>query len=474
MVLRPLAMAVLLILLAWPVSAERPDWLGAIENWVASFNRDRGDITLSLEGLALEEDSDAAALVVFEALRLTFGKAGIATSGPGRLRLAEQEEGLLAFGPAALSAPVTVLKSPAAAAVTWDFDLKRLQGLLDPERRLVRQLDLLLESVVARTGEISRLRAQRMALQGEITPGERGRYDQAALFTIQGLEIRAPDGHQSGLERLVVNVATKDSDPDAMIAWAERMQGAGSRQARDPLPPLDALWRESSVSFLLAGLWAKDAEARHLFWLEDLGLETAVERGSAIDRVTLAFLLEGSGLDYRQSADDSWAKAAGFMPTAWRLPLIVEDIPSDVLGSLLLDIAAGGSPQKGPVIDFEPLFQAMRQAGTRLIVEGLSIAGPAVSLEVGGEVTLDRRHPLGMVGEASFLLGGIEEAAAALQESDDPHAARVAFILSTFLKGLGQAEVGDGGRIVHRYDLQFTADGRSLLNDLPLDRLLGR
>lgn len=479
MLLRPLMLVLSLLMLSAPASAERPDWLGLVQGWIATFNDERQSVSLSLEGLALAEESDTQALVTFAEVRVSYGKAGLATAGPGSLALTLQEDGLYAFGPAELSAPITFLKAPEETPATLDFVLERLEGLFDSEGRLLRRIDLVLVDFVATKDKVSPFWAKRLAVEMLVTPGERGRYDQTALFTTQGLEIDAPDSHV-GLERMVVRIESQDADADAMLAWGERLQATERGQARDPLPPLAALWRKSSVSLLLAGLWAKDETASDLFWLEDLRLETAMERGSALDRLTLSLLLEGSSLDFANSADPKLSKAAGVMPRAWRLPLTIEDMPSAALGNLLQDLAAGGSIQSGPVIspnskiDFEPFFQALRQAGARLLVDELLIAGPAGSLEGGGAMTLDRRHPLGMVGTASFLLGGIKEAEEALKQSDDPDAAQVAFILSTFLKGLGQAEVSDQGEIVYRYELELGADGSSLLNGLPLGSLLGR
>ncbi len=478
MPLRALVCLVVLLVAA-PAAAERPDWRGLVEGWVSDFNSERATVTLSLDGLELAEESDEAALLVFDAIKLSYGRTGLARSGPGSLALALDEAGLIAFGPAELESPITALKAPGEIPVTLAFSLERLTGLYDPERRLLRELDVELAEIEGSRGEEVPLLAKRLAVQGTLTPGERGRYDQEALVTAQGLTIRAPDS-DVGLDRLVLRLETDEADADAMLAWGERLQATERGEGRPPLPPLTALWRKSFGSLLLAGLWAKDKEGQDIFWLEDLRMETGLERGSALDRLSLTFLLEGANLDFQDSADPKLSKAAGVMPQAWRLPLVVEDVPSDALGDLLQDLAAGSSRKKGPVIhpdgkvDFEPFFQALRQAGSRLLIDRLLIAGPAGSLEGGGEVTLDRRHPLGLVGDASFLLGGIKEAEEALKKSQDPDAAKVAFILSTFLKGLGQAEVSDQGEIVYRYDLEFGSDGSSLLNGLPLDSLLGR
>ncbi len=464
-----------------PATAAGTDWLALVEGWLSAFNRDHDELALSLEGLTLAEEGAADARLTFDALVMTYGKLGVARSGAGAVSMAEEEDGLLSFGSAVLEPPVTFLKAPGEEPVSLTFDLQRLEGLIDEEDAILRRFDLLAEEVAAERGGLSILSARRLALEAEVTPLEKRRYDQSALFTLQGVAVEAPD-NRVGLERLVLRVETREGDPDAMIAWSERLQAAERGNARGSLLPLAALWRESGVSFLLAGLWAKDVRGGHLFWLEELRLENAMQRGSALDRLDLTFRLEASGLDFSDSTDEKLASAAGIVPTAWRLPLVVEDMPSEALGALLLELAAGGSRKKGPVIhpdrqsevDFQPLVDAMRKAGSRLVVEDLLIEGPAGSLQGGGAVTLDRRHPLGMVGEASFLLGGIKQAEKALKESGDPDVVKFAFIVSTFLKGLGQAEVGDDGEIVYRYDLKFGDDGSSLLNGLPLDSLLDR
>ncbi len=485
MPVRTLITFLLLLLLVSPATAQdqdaaASDWQGLIDRWLSTFNADHEDMTLSLEGMTLEtKGAEEGAQLGFDALVLRYGEVGVARSGPGGLDLAEAEEGLIAFGPARLASPITVLKLPGAKPLTLDFDLMELDGLVDRDGEVLHRLALQLEDLTARRGDRTPLQASRMALQTEVTPQEMSRYDQSSLLSLQGVTLDAPDG-TLGVERLVARLTNEGVDPDALLAWGERLQAAESGRSRDPLPPLGALWRQSGGSLLLAGLWGKDKAGAPLFWLEDLRLESAMARGSALDRMTVTLLLEGGGLDFSQSSDAKLSKAAGLVPTAWRLPLVVEDLPSEALGSLLLDMAAGGSPQKGPVIDpdrqvdFEPFLQALRRAGSRLVVEDLLIEGPAGAVKGGGAVTLDRRHPLGMVGEATFYLSGIKQAEEALQGSDDPEVAKIGFLVATFLKGLGEAMVGDDGQIVYRYALEFREDGSSLLNGLALDSLLQR
>ncbi len=482
MLQRCLAICTLLSLCLAPVagSADGPEWRPLIESWVEALNEGEEGITLSIEGLALSEESGPSTVARFDGLALTFGKGGSAEAGRGSLSLDASEEGTISFGSLELDGPVTVLGRREPNRVTLTFDVSRLDGTWDGGHFLFSHLDLLIENFLARKEEGEEpVAIRRVSADMLVTPIEGGRYDQSANLVAQGLDIETPDGGMA-LDRLVLQLQSHENDFDAIQAWGERLKAAESGQSRDPLPPIGSMWRDSRVVFLMAGMLAENKNDQQIVWLEDLRIETAIARGEELDRLTLSFLLEGVGLEVEGSADPDLARAAGLTPSHWRLPLVAEGVPDQALGRMILDLVAQESKRKGPVIDPEgkidmmPFFKSLGRVGARLIFEDLLISGPAGSLTGGGRLTLAPQLPFGVFGEVSLSLGGVEEAEEALRATDDPDAAKIAFLFSTFLKGLGSPEVGPDGALVYRYDLHLGEDGSALLNTLPLDGLLDR
>ncbi len=482
MLQRCLAFCAALVLWLAPTagSAEGPEWRPLIDSWVEALNASDDSIDLSIDGLTLSEESGASTLASFDGLAMTFGKSGRAETGPGSLQFEADDDGNITFGSLELSEPITLRGRPQDNRVTLTFELRRLDGTWNEGHELFSHLDLLIEDLLARkTQGEEPVAIRRLSAESLVTPLDGSRYDQSASIAAQGLKIETPDGGLA-LDRLVLQLESHENDIDAIQAWAERLEAAELGRSRDNLPPIGSLWRDNHVVFLMAGMLAEDKSDQQVIWLEDLRIETGIARGEELGHLTLSFLLEGVGLDLEGSADPDLARAAGLTPSHLRLPLVAEGVPDQALGRLILDLASQEKSRKGPVIDPDgkvdmmPFFRSLGRAGARLIFDDLLISGPAGSLAGGGALTLAPQLPFGVFGEVSLSLGGVEEAEEALRAADDPDAAKIAFLFSTFLKGLGSPEVGPDGALVYRYDLQLGEDGSALLNTLPLDGLLDR
>ncbi|GAB5468940.1 MAG: hypothetical protein Kilf2KO_19700 [Rhodospirillales bacterium] len=476
---RVLLSSLLALAVAGPSKAE-PTWQERVEGWLTSLNDRQTGFDLTLDGLSVGPGDRRESEASFEAARLSLDDGGALSVGPGGFRVTALPDDLLGFDRVRLPSPAALQANPSGVALSLAFDLQSLTGTWDEARSLLRDLDLAAADLALTGKAIGEAAAlNRIDLALTTTPTAAGRFDQTLDLVGQGLTLRPPEG-RIRMDRLVLRGKSLGSDPDALEAWSERLQAAESGQARSPLPPIGSLSRESLGSILLAGLQAWSETDEPLFWLEELRMESTFSRGELPNSLTFGLLFEGAGLDLSESQDPDLVQAAGLVPRAWSLPVVFEGVPGEALADLLLDLAAGGSLQQAPVIDperkvdFQPFLRALGAAGTRILVEELTVAGPAGSLSGGADLTLAPRLPHGVFGEATFTLGGIEAVGEALRQIDDPDAAGVAFLITTVIKGLGQPEVGPDGEIVYRYDLKMGRDGTTLLNGLPLDALLDR
>jgi len=473
------------ILLASPALARdtdesEVDWPAMVQSWIADFNESHEDLSLSLDGPAFDPERGPETLATFHTLRLDFARGAHAEAGPGRIRLTAEPEEVIAFAAPALEAPLFVYPPELAGDEPARLTLSRLEGRWDRRHSFFRSLDLLAKDLraVDRTQD-SLIRARSLGLEQRTQPLAGNRYDQTSRLIGQGLSVQGPEERMT-LDRFILEIESEEADADALLAWVERLNAAETGQDRTALPPIGALWRESGFVMLLAGLQVTEAGGAPLGWLEEMRIEASLRRGEALGRLDAHLLIEGSAVDFEGSANPDLARAAGMAPSAWRLPIDVSGIPEDALGDLILDVATGQSAVRGPVIDPEvaidadPFFDALSRAGVVIAFPDLKLASPAGTLSGGGELTLDQALPFGAYGSVDLLLGGLEEAEEALRQTEDPDAAKIAFLLSTLVKGLGQPEVGADGKIVYRYRLELGRDGTAVLNKLPLGGLLDR
>ncbi len=134
----------LLLLAAAPASAENSDWRGLVEGWLADFDAEQEQASLSLEGLVIEEESDRAASLLFEALQLSLLDDVVVRSGPGHLVLTSYDADLIAFGLTELATPLDVTLGKATEAVSLNLVLQRFTGLYDRKSRETLHLELVL------------------------------------------------------------------------------------------------------------------------------------------------------------------------------------------------------------------------------------------------------------------------------------------------------------------------------------------
>lgn len=475
---------------------EAVDWPNAVLAWLERFNGAREASSLTVEGLTFDPALGPETRVAFERILLTgLGPAALA-AGPGALTLRAGPGGTVRFGDLALTGPVTLGADAAAGAGdegvggggAWNegvgeaqLALERLAGAWEPGRGSLSSLELAGKDLLLRRGSgETRLQARSLELEHATEPAAHGRLDQTTRLSLEGLSGRAEGGEDFAVEGLLAELSLLEVDGDALAAWAERV--AAARQDHDPdaLPPLQSLWRQASLRVRFDRAESRDPDGGLAQRVEEMRIEAGLERGAERGLLSLSLLLAGSGLEAGGGQAPPRNVALTLLPERWRLPLAIEGVPDRPLRQLLLDLAAGATLQRGPVIDpekrvdLDPFLGALRRAGTTLAVEGLLLEGAHSGLAGGGRLTLSPALPFGGFGALDLTLRGLDAAQEALRGSDDPTAARIAFFLTTLVKGLGKPEVGAEGGIVYRYSLELGRDGSATLNGLPLAGLLNR
>ncbi|MBC6405036.1 MAG: hypothetical protein GDA41_04805 [Rhodospirillales bacterium] len=217
-------------------------------------------------------------------------------------------------------------------------------------------------------------------------------------------------------------------------------------------------------------------------------LRVTLEAASAVLRAaapagsetgSLGLTLSGNGLTYEiANPDEKDRLAALVVPNHWDLNMEVRQLPLEEATQVLTELVFSSiGIQDEPNIPFAQIRLAMGQAGSKLVIDELSLAGPYAALDGEAEITADPTSAMGAVGGGTLRLIGLhrlEEAIGDLQSGVQQEIAKALVFLRgglVFLKGLGRPEP-NGDAIDYLYVLDVPADGNFTLNGQPIGAML--
>jgi len=158
------------------------------------------------------------------------------------------------------------------------------------------------------------------------------------------------------------------------------------------------------------------------------------------------------------------------VPSETALSIGAEKLPMLMLGELLGDPTAGGPEGERAVLI------ALRTAGTTVKLTGGRVETPLAAGTLEGAGTFKPGTPLGIVGESTAVLRGIDDVIASVRpkpgEKADKEARDLMGVLS-MIKMFGQAGKDDQGRETRTYKFEATPEGRILLNGSDVSAIAG-
>jgi len=182
----------------------------------------------------------------------------------------------------------------------------------------------------------------------------------------------------------------------------------------------------------------------------------------ANDAATLHARGELSGVTVEPPPD------ADILPREAALDVTVSDVPGTALTSLVAGRLRAGPAAPPPVWD--ELLEALGDAGTTMRLDRLVVDTGAAAVEMTGSARPVPTAARGAVASLSIRIRGFDRALREVRRL--PDAAPLTMLL-TVLQLAGTAGTDDEGRPTIRYDIELTADGRTLVNGVDLAPLLG-
>lgn len=461
----------------WP-----SNWREQIYDWLEVFKDQRWRSELFIAGLSLSQESELEAEASFNAI--TFGidfRRQRDTRGRGLLRwrfrlgrgemiLTVLNNGLVALTSNDLGAPLTFRGD--RSELSLDFDLDRMRAVWDSKQEILSEIHVDAKDAVLKSGRHQLFEAEGLTLEALAEPLAGQGWDQSLSLALSQIEWTGSDA-MIDIEGVSFAIQSDDNDLAALADWFEHFQLIDEAEDEVALPPMTALWRALTLTLEVEEMRIGKANSLNAYRLGALTAVVYLNQGEGDDALNLSLLFAGRDIGLQRPIQRDDTEAKDLIPTDWHLPLTLEGLSGAALSALLLQLASGPVLEPRDGDDLASVWRAMTAAGTSLRIDGLSIDGALWSLAGDGALRLDAGGPLGLRGEASFLLSGIEETEEAVRAVPDSEATKAIVSLILVLKGLG-TPVDDEGAIAYRYDLAFPQTGGALLNNLPLAPLLAQ
>ncbi len=358
-------------------------------------------------------------------------------------------------------------------------------GVFAPALQTFTTLDVRLDDIrVAVPSTGLRVTIGHTGLDSETFPAAAGTHDMASALVVENIDV-VPGNTEERItvERLAVTSTLAALDLDAYAAFvaayrgviAEGRAGSGSpdpgainaklAQLIEDTPPLvDGI----AVTYGVAGLRAAGPDGAIMMGRIRAALSAEALAG---DAATLHATGEMTGIAIEPSAD------ADLLPRQAELDVTVSGVPNAALTALLAERLRGGTgsgvrpgPAAPPPAVWERLLEALGEAGTTMRLDRLSLDSGTAAIEMSGSAHPVPEAAQGVVATLSIRIRGMSHAMQELRRL--PEAAPLTLVLAV-LQLAGVAETDAAGRSTIRYDLEMTADGRTVVNGVDLAPLLG-
>ncbi len=479
--MRPLLVALMsLLFVNGAATADPSTWRGQVYDWLTGFNKERVLTELSIYRLNVHEQSKREAEASFGDIEfdIEFRRQLYAQRSPwlvwrfrlgrGQVTLTKVNDGLIVRASDDVGAPLKFWGE--RSELSLDFDLDQLRGYWDSDREMLRELQIDVEDAVIKRQHHRLVEAESLTLETVAEPLDGAGFDQDLRLALSNIQWTPRDA-QFGIASLILVVESNDNDLAAQTDWFEHFQLIDKADEDVALPSMASLWRRLTLSLDIEDTKIGVADGLNALRLGAISVEGNLDQGADEDALDMSLVFAGRDVGLQEVFQRETYDARDLTPKAWHLPLSLEGVPGDALSALIVQLAAGPELRLEDADPLTSFWRALMAAGTGVRIDGLSIDGALLSLSGEAELRFDASGQLGILGEASFRLQGIEAAEEALKTSTNAELKRAFPVLLIGLKGLGKPVV-EAGAIVYRYDLTFPQSGAASLNNLPLVPLL--
>lgn len=318
-----------------------------------------------------------------------------------------------------------------------------------------------------------------------------GRIDQQAKGRAMGLRAEAAGEGAFEVAEVAAETSVSGLDLDAYAQLTREYEALAARPGGASDADMAAfIQRMSGFNVLPAGfgerfslsdLRAIDAGGQTLLRLDQAELDFA---GSGFDQAAaeLRFGLKHEDLEMGDGLRAQAGQMGALTPRRSGMVVAIERLPADRLWQSLLRTLAFAVTQGGlqgetsgamrQMLTFMMLGEALpalTEAGTELKLPHFVVESDAAAMSGEGAFEVNPAAPQGVTGGLRLAITGLDQVIALLaaEVNAGNQDAIGALGMANWLKTLGRRETDGQSRAVDRFDLQLTADGRTLLNGQP-------
>ncbi len=372
------------------------------------------------------------------------------------------------------------------------YDLERFDGIWVGALANFLELDLLVTDI--RFGLADGSFTLAMERLGGISRAEQaadGDTDQRAKGRATALRGEIPGHGSFEIDEIEVDAEVTGMDLEA-YAQLTREYGALAAQEGGPsqadlsafiqrMSGLDILADSFAERFAVSGLRVKDASGRTQFQLDGGEIDLAA---SGFDQALaeVRFGLKHENLEMGESLGAEAGRMGALVPRNMGLVAALERLPADriwqaVLRTMSFMVMQGGQEGQDPAAMNQimmfmlmgEILPALTEAGAQLKLPHVLIESAAAKLTAHGAFDVNPAVPQGVTGTLDVAVTGLDEVIVLLEAevSAGNQEAFGALGMANWMKTLGRREINGQSRPVDHYNLQLTADGRTLLNGQP-------
>jgi len=462
-----------------------------------------------IAGLALFAGPSVAAPVSYDEVRVwpqgqgqRVEITGLASQGAelgywadlGDIAFSVQETAPGQFRVTDLDAPASVPVYDAAGNrfALLAYQLERFEGVWVGALSNFLDLDLLVTDLrFGRTDGSVILSLERLGGVSRAQQSSDGRTNQQAKGRATGLHAEVPGEGALDVAEISGETSVTGMDLDAYAQLTQEYEALAAREGGASEADLAAfVQRMSALNVLPAGfaerfsisnVRATDAAGQTLFRLSEGEIDFA---GSGLDQNAgeLRFGLQHENLEMGETLRAETGPMSALVPRQFGLVAALERLPADrlwqsALQTLTFALTQGGMQGQGSeamnqMLMFMMLGQALpalSEAGTQIKLPHFIVDSQAAAMSAKGAFDVNPASPQGITGGLDVAITGLDEVIALLEgEVNAGNQDAVGPLgMANWLKTLARRETDSESRVVDRYDLQLTADGRTLLNGQP-------
>lgn len=372
------------------------------------------------------------------------------------------------------------------------YDLNRFEGIWVGALSNFLELDLLVTDV--RFGLADGTFILSLGRLGGVSRAQEsgnGRTDQQATGRVTNLHAEVPGEGSFDVAEISGETSVTGMDLDAYAQLTQEYEALASRDGGPSDADLAAFIQRMSglqvlpagfgERFSVSGVRVTDAAGQTQFRLDRGELDFAA---SGLDQAAaeLRFGLKHEDLRMGESLRAQAGAMGALLPHNLGLVVAVERLPADrlwqsLLRTLAFALTQGGLEGQGSgamnqMLMFMMLGEALpalTEAGTQIKLPHFVLESEAATMSAEGAFDVNPTAPQGVTGALEVAIIGLDNVIALLEAEVNAgnQDALGALGMAGWLKSLARRETDGESRVVDRYDLKLTADGRTLLNGQP-------